>query len=515
MKKISILGKILLIALLPIYLLAGSVSATIDKTAIYPGDSVTLTLSATGSDIEFPKIDKIDNYPVADSGTSTSIVIMNGDMKKTLKRSYSFSPDKNVTIPSFTVKVGGKEYKTQPINVSILDPKTAIKNGADASLQMVVDKNSSYVGEALNLDLILKLKANSNIAKAQIEPPKFSNLWAKQVGDVQKSQEGNYIVQKYHFIVFPQQSGKITIPPIVAHIAKAQKDAYDPFFGSGMNISMFGGNLEWSKVFSNPVTINVKPLPDNLELYGDFNIKATPDRTKVYAGKAVNLTVTVEGVGNIDDVKKFNFDIPNAVVYADEPKVQSGFRGKEYGGRFTQKIAIVGDSNFTIPALELRYFDKNSKKEVVKKTQPINITVIGGAKVTNVQQTAPKIVTAPNSSDMNNSSHSNNNANNSTKIGWLLYVYLLISFIAGLLVMWLIKSRKPKEKKELPIVKKIQKAKSDKDLHKVLLPFAKDSKVVSNELKKLEDNIYNDGKNEVNKDALLDYFEDLEESIID
>ncbi len=509
MKKISILGKILLIALLPIYLLAGSVSATIDKTAIYPGDSVTLTLSATGRDIEFPKIDEIANYPVADSGTSTSIVIMNGDMKKTLKRSYSFSPDKNVTIPSFTVKVGGKEYKTQPINVSILDPKTAIKNGADASLQMVVDKNSSYVGEALNLDLILKLKANSNIAKAQIEPPKFSNLWAKQVGDVQKSQEGNYIVQKYHFILFPQQSGKITIPPIVAHIAKAQKDAYDPFFGSGMNISMFGGNLEWSKVFSNPVTIDVKPLPDNLELYGDFNIKATPDRTKVYAGKAVNLTVIVEGVGNIDDVKKFNFDIPNAVVYADEPKVQSGFRGDEYGGRFTQKIAIVGDSNFTIPALELRYFDKNSKKEVVKKTQPINITVIGGAKVTNVQKVTPKIETADNSSDMNSSSSNSETVAQSTNIGWLEYLYIALAYIAGLITMWLIKIRKPKEKKELPIVKKIQKAKSDKDLHKVLLPFAKDSKVVANELKKLEDNIYNDGKNKIDKDTLLDYFEDL------
>jgi len=511
MKKISILGKILLITLLPIYLIAGSVSAQIDKTAIYPGDSVTLTLSATGSGIEFPKIDEIANYRVIDSGTSTSIVIMNGDMKKTLKKSYSFSPDKNVTIPSFTVKVGGKEYKTQPINVSILDPKTAIKNGADASLQMVVDKNSSYVGEALNLDLVLKLKANSNIAKAQIEPPKFNNLWAKQVGDVQKTQEGNYIVQKYHFIVFPQQSGKITIPPIVAHIAKAQKDAYDPFFGSGMNISMFGGNLEWSKVFSNPATIDVKPLPNGLELYGDFNIKATPDRVKVYAGKAVNLTLTVEGVGNIDDIKKFNFDIPNAVVYADEPKVQSGFRGKEYGGRFTQKIAIVGDSNFTIPALELRYFDKNSKKEVVKKTQPINVTVIGGAKVTSTQKATPKIETAPTANEVNNSSSNIEPTPQNTHIGWLEYLYIAISFLAGLLVMWLICNKKPKEKKELPIVKKIEKAKNDKDLHKVLLPFANDSKVVAKELKKLEENIYKNGKNKVDKDALLDYFEDLEE----
>ena len=512
MKKISILGKIILIALLPIYLLADSVSAQVDKTAIYPGDSVTLTLSAAGSGIEFPKIEEIANFPAVDSGTSTSIVILNGDMKKTLKQSYSFSPDKNITIPSFSVKVAGKEYKTQPIAVSILNPKTAIANGADASLQMVIDKNSSYVGEALNLDLILKLKANSNIAKAQIESPKFNNLWTKQIGNVQKSQVGNYVVQKYHFIIFPQQSGKITIPSIIAHIAKAQKNAYDPFFGRGMNVSMFGGNLEWSKVFSNPVTIDVKPLPNGLELYGDFSIKAVPDRTKIYAGKAVNLTVSVEGVGNIDDVKKFNFDIPNAVVYADEPKVKSGFRGKEYGGRFTQKIAIVGDNNFTIPALELRYFDKNSKKEVVKKTQPIDITVIGGAKIANVQKAAPKIETAPISRDVNNSSSNIVAATGNTDIGWLEYLYIIISFIAGLVTMWLIKSRKPKEKKDLPIIKKIQKAKTDKDLHKILLPFVNDSKVVANKLKKLEENIYKNGSNKIEKDTLFEYFEDLEEN---
>ncbi len=512
MKKISILGKIILIALLPIYLIAGNVTAQVDKSAIYPGDSVTLTLSATGSGIEFPQIDEIASYPAVDSGTSTSIVILNGVMKKTLKQSYSFAPDKNITIPSFSVKVDGKEYKTKAIDVSILNPKSAIHNSADAGLEVVVDKNSSYVGEAINLDLILKLKANSNIAKAQIESPKFNNLWAKQIGNVQKSQVGNYIVQKYHFIVFPQQSGKITIPSVVAHIAKAEKDAYDPFFGRGSNMPIFGGNLEWSKVFSTPVTIDVKPLPNGLELYGDFDIKATPDRVKVYAGKAVNLTLSVEGIGNIDDVKKFNFDIPNAVVYADEPKVKSGFKGSEYGGKFTQKIAIVGDSNFTIPALEFRYFDKNSKKEVLKKTQPIDITVIGSRAVSSVKTSTPKVETAVSSSDMNSSSANSEASSQNSAMGWLEYLYIIISFIAGLLTMWLLKSKKPKEKKELPIIKKIKKAKTDKELHKVLLPFANDSKIVANQLKRLEENIYKNGKNSIDKDELFDYFEELEEN---
>ncbi len=501
-KRISILGSILLL-LFPIILLA-DVTASVDKRAIYPGDSVTYTISATGSDIEFPKIDTIEGFSVNDSGVSTNIVIINGNMKKTKKHLYSFTPDKNVTIPSFIVKVDGKEYKTAPIAIKILNPNSA-KSTKEASLELRADKNSSYVGEAIDLELILKIKANANIAQAQIEQPKFENLWVKQYGDMQKYQEGDYIIQKYHFIAFPQQSGKLKIKPIVAHIAKVKKDAYDPLFGQGMSISIFGNNLDWSKIRSNPLTIDVKPLPNNLELYGDFNIKAVVDKKRVYAGKAVNLTIQVEGVGNIDDVKKFNLDISNAVVYADEPKVVSGFRGKEYGGRFTQKIAIIADSNYTIPSIELKYFDKNSKKEVTKKTAPIDIVVIGDTMAKRVAKT-PKIEVA---TEENRTEKPQVIVKN--EVWYIKYMTLVVGFILGALsVMIWQKIKAPKEKKEIPIVKKIKRAKSDKELYKILLPYAKDSETIAKELKKLEKNIYKNEKNKINKDAIIDYFE-LEE----
>jgi len=506
MKKISILGSLILL-LLPVILLA-NVTASVDKRAIYPGDSVTFTISATGSDIEFPKIDTIDGFSVTDSGVSTNIVIINGNMKKTKKHLYSFAPDKNVTIPSFLVKVDNKEYKTAPIAIKMLDPKSA-KSTKEASLELIADKNSSYVGEPIDLELVLKIKADANIAKAQIEQPKFENFWVKQYGNMQKYQEGDYIIQKYHFIAFPQQSGTIEIKPIVAHIAKVKKDAYDPFFGSGMSISLFGENLDWSQIRSNPIKIDVKPLPDNLELYGDFAISATVDKTKVSASKAVNLTIKVEGVGNIDDVKKFDIDIPNGVVYSDEPKIVSGFRGKEYGGRFTQKVAIVADSNYTIPSIELKYFDKNSKKVVVKRTKPINITVIGGNSNSANATQKPKIEVA-----------NDNNYTQKPKVivkkeaSYIKYITLLVGFILGVLsVIILQKIKQPKDKKELPIVKKIKKAKSDKELYKILLPYAKSTPKIDTELKKLEENIYNNKHNKINKEELIEVFEDSLDTI--
>jgi len=67
----------------------------------------------------------------------------------------------------------------------------------------------------------------------------------------------------------------------------------------------------------------VEALPNRLELYGDFNIKTDVDKTEVAANKPLNLTISINGVGNIDDVKKYSLDIEGAVIYANEPEIKA------------------------------------------------------------------------------------------------------------------------------------------------------------------------------------------------
>ncbi len=124
----------------------------------------------------------------------------------------------------------------------------------------------------------------------------------------------------------------------------------DPFFNS------FVSNINWKKIYSNSLTINVRPLPNGLELYGDFKISASVDKKRVHTNKPVNLTIRVEGEGNIDDIKKFELNLDNAVIYSDEPKIKSKLINGKYYGEFTQKIAIIADNNFTIPPFKHKVF---------------------------------------------------------------------------------------------------------------------------------------------------------------
>ncbi len=497
MKKI--LGSLILL----IVNIFASVDVSISSPVVYRGDIVNYTISADGTDIDFPEITEIDNYPIIGTSSAQSINIINGVTTRTISKTYSFRPDKSVTIPSFNVKADGKSYKTKKLKVEVLKPQ-ASKYGEPFILEMRLNKKEAFVGEPIELTVAFKRKLNAHLNKLQLSEPKLDNFWVKRVDRVENGSEKDYISEKSYYIIFPQKAGEFKIPPIEALIGIVQnsRGAFnDPFF------STFIQDLDWHKIYSNDLNLTVHPLPDNLELYGKYKIEAKADKTKVYANKPVNLTITIEGEGNIDDIKKFNPTIDSAIVYADEPKISSQLVGGVYRGTFTQKIAIIADSNFTIPPMELKYFDKDTKKVKTIKSKPIDIEVIGGdksiSKSSSIEVTPSSKIETPQVQTITK-----------TKIvkvkekAYIKYIFLLVGFIlgaGGVLGFYLIKNRVTK--RESDMVKEIKKAKNDRELFNILLPYAKKDKIISNALNRLEENIYKNGKNKIDREELMEVFE--------
>ena len=103
------LGKYLMLFLISLAVSqAGSVRAFVSDSTIESGESVVLHIKAQGDDIEFPLIDKIGDYRVesTSSATSYSMSSINGksSSNKEESRSLVFSPEANMTIPSFELK---------------------------------------------------------------------------------------------------------------------------------------------------------------------------------------------------------------------------------------------------------------------------------------------------------------------------------------------------------------------------------------------------------------------------
>ncbi len=504
----SSLGKIIFLLVIP-FLLMAKVSVSVDKPVVYFGDDVVFTITAEGEDITFPQITMIGTTAVKGTSSSSSVRIVNGNYSKTVSQSYTLSPKGPLNIPSYEVKVDGKTEKTDPLSVKTVKPS---KNpDAAVVLDLKLEKKEAYIGEAIRFDLVFKQRPNVRIDQLQIEEPKFEDFWIKKIEGVKKGSEGEYITQTYSYLLFPQKSGKLSIPAVTAEVGQAVRQRSrggmnDPFFSS-----FFGSRMQVSKVFSNEAVLDVKPLPGNLELYGNFNIKTSVDKEKIHTNKPVNLNISIDGVGNLDDIQKFSLDIDGVIVYSNEPEINTRMSGAEYLGSFEQKIALIGDQDYTIPALTLRYYDKDTHKEVIKKSEPIKIHVIGAsAKVQNTFETADtsKVESTP-------QKQATKSVVTSTDKMTLFYA-AAIGFIIGALLSYLMmrnkKERRPQAKKETPIEQLIVKTKGDKALFELLLPYKKSSIVISAVLEKLEENLYRGAKNNIDKKTLIAHFRG-EESI--
>ncbi len=422
------------------------------------------------------------------------------------------------------MQVDGKVAHTQPLKLEVTKPQATGKD-ASVKLEMKLNKYSAYVGEPVRLDIIFKRSAAAKFDKVEIAQPEIKALWAKKLPDSPAKVENGTIVQTYSYLLSPQQEGNYTIPATFAKLGTREQTRLrsrggmfgnDPFFDDPFFRTFNSVQMRWKKLFSNEETLHVKALPNGLDLYGDFQIQAKVDKKSVQANKPVNLTIMIEGEGNLEDIKKFDLDIPNAIVYADEPSIQADARQGAYSGIFKQKIAIVADQDYTIPAITLHYFDKKSKEEKTIQTDPIAIHVKGATTTTatpanKIEESIPTTVAAK--SEPTSVQATTPKVETSQKApSYEKFIYLALGLVLGLGLSYLLqKSKMPKQKKkEKSILHKIKKAKDDKALFELLLPYAREDKIIKESLDKLERNIYQGADEKIDKEAILEVFEELE-----
>jgi len=413
------------------------------------------------------------------------------------------------------VKIDGKIYKTEPIKIEVKESASASPSGSSGvSFTISADKKSVHVGEPVELEVTVRYPKDKNYVEVQVQRPEFANFWIKQVGDAKEYESGPYRIKTYRYLIFAQKAGEFKLGPLVAKLARRVRMQSpfenDPFFDDDFFNSMFA-RLEWRRIASNSLNIDVEPLPAGVELYGDFDISAGVDKKVVEANRPVHLEIEVKGFGNIDDVPKFEPEIPDAVVYADEPEIEARIENGRYGGRAVQKVTIVADRNYTIPPLTLKYVDAKTGKVVQKSTDPVKIEVKGGTAPAKAH-VAVSQEPSSRAGEPQETPKTEPETGKSRSVG--VWVYLLLGFAAGAATVFAYVRLRgvagPREKKEVNRAGKILKAKSDRELLELLLPYAKKSDLVEAAVKKLEKNIFENGSYKVDKRELAWEIEEIE-----
>lgn len=268
----------------------------------------------------------------------------------------------------------------------------------DVFVTAIVDKNEAFLGEQVTLSLYLMSRVNISGVQ-NISFPKLDGFWSEDIESptqlvpeprtVNGVQYSAYLLRRR--ALFPIKAGTLPIEPVEAQV--------------NLGVGLFlGARTETLKRRSKPVDITVKPLPAQGQPQafesghvGSWSLSSTVSETDVTLGQPVKLRLVISGRGNIKNMKLPRPAFPEGLrTYDPTVEDKPRFSGTRYGGTRTAEWVVVPERTgaFTIPPVEFRFFDPETKKYRTESTKALTLNVTAGDSPLPVAQ-APGGVSAP------------------------------------------------------------------------------------------------------------------------
>lgn len=382
--------------------------------AVVMGETFRLsyTVNAEGKDIRVPEIPDFEVLIGPSTSTNMSTQIINGKMttETSLTFTYILQPKKEGTfnIAPATIKVKGANYTSNALVIKVLPPDKAeeasAQGGGKASASSAVSKNDLFITANISKKnvyeqegflITYKLYANPRKANVvginQVKLPEFEGFLTQDVELPQNRQLTleNYNGTNYGTIVikqavlFPQRSGKITIPSGSLDVAmRVQVQSQRP--RSVFDFFEDAGYVDVNRTVSiSPVSIDVKPLPSGKPTsfsgaVGNYSMTSSISSNNVKTDDAVTIKVTISGNGNIKLIKNPEVAFPNDFDVYD-PKVEVDIKTTTAGSSGTKTIEYMAipryAGDFEIPAVAFSYFDTKtgSYKTITSESYKLHV----------------------------------------------------------------------------------------------------------------------------------------------
>ena len=211
------------------------------------------------------------------------------------------------------------------------------------------------VGEECILSLNFDYK---NLEEYEIEEADFENFESILIEDEESKDETGtwHVRQKYKMI--PNKSGLLKLKPLKIHIEMIEEQ-YQQRYNKNKYLKKFN-------LFSQPITMNIKPLPQNITITGDYQLYAHIDKNSTLKGNPIHFSISLKGMGNIENLDFLSLNIPNTTIYekTKEP--------------YKKSFDILSNQSFTIPPIILRYYNQKTKQITLLSTLAFDINVIEG-----------------------------------------------------------------------------------------------------------------------------------------
>lgn len=384
------------------------ITASVNRNQLSTDELVTLTVIVVDNSAQQPRpiLPEMDGLAVVDLTIGTNMSTVNGRIQTEVVYTYKLQPRRigSLTIPPISVKIDDKTFESPPISLTVIQgaaPAPSPGNagrpnsitlpaelaGQDFFVEALVDLAEPYIGQQI-IYTFRFYQAIRLYREPQHDMPIFTGFTAIGLPVREYNltvEDKTYLITEIRTALFPEVEGAFTLSP-----------ARLIFPGN-----YFEKSLELK---TEPVTIQVKPLPDNPPsgfrgAVGQYQIEAWFSPQVAVLNQPSTLSVAITGAGNIsalpepvwpvlkgwriyDSLDSFNIDTKDEVL--------AGTRV------FERMIISESTGDITIPQTKFIYFDPVAGEYQTISSRSIPVRVIPAPTPSPVTPTpAPAIPSNP------------------------------------------------------------------------------------------------------------------------
>lgn len=400
---------LLLCALLGTQSALAELSATVDRREIAMGETLRLTLLGDAgeqpAEVDLTPLSR--DWEILSRSSATNARFINGQNQVTRTLEMELAPlrEGTLSIPSLTA--GGRN--TTPLSIRVNPEPVVAPGDALVLFEASVESDSVYVQAETILTVTLQQAINldgGEISAFDIPDAVVENLerrsFQRRVGN------RTWLVTELRYAVYPQKSGKLTIPAIGFSAREVQP-------GRSLLGARLGRRL---RLTSEPIEMNVKSVPASFpgevwlparDLTLEENWSIDPEALNV--GDSTTRTLTLVGRGlqgsQLPPLSSVQgaLNIPELRFYPDQEAIDQSELADGLQGRRVQSEALVARSGgaWVLPEIRIPWWNTDTdrlefavipaRRVAVAASQPLDSnlspTATTGA-ITASTQTAPQ-----------------------------------------------------------------------------------------------------------------------------
>ena len=390
----SLAGLMLMLLALPI--VAAQIEVSLDRNPVPLNESFTLTFTASESPDDDPDFTPLQtHFEVLNQSQSSQMSIVNGRATRRISWQVQVMAKQagKLEIPAIDF---GKD-RSRPFAVTVTHGAVTGKQGGEASILLEADAEpkNPYV----QAQVVLTLRVLSRVAfSGDLGQPEMPETVIDKLDEDREYvtlRDGvQFKVNERRYVLFPQKSGRLTIPSVNL-TAQLGASSFGPFFRP---------STRQQRLHSDPIELEVRPIPS--QFTGKHWLPATrvdlreewqPTSLEVGSGEPVTRTLTIRaegaGVGMLPELTGSELPATELRQYPDQPVTQEGKTDAGLVSQRQQKTALMAarGGRYALPALEIPWWNTVTDRMEIARLPAHELTVKAAAG----EPAAPAVNLAP------------------------------------------------------------------------------------------------------------------------